>query len=169
MYIWVAYFVLEMMEMPFFAAFMIFIILWYEGDGEATFIPSVYMGACWNWLSPCPVSGWQFILLEMKWIRYYLKAPYPEQKRKKKKKNVCMKFLQRRMLVYFKCFCCHPSRTWTLPILYVRLSLSLSGQLEHLQTWRWFFLASSWGGGALNSYLQPPYPCMRETWCSSQK
>lgn len=58
------------------------------------------MGACWNWLSP--VSGWQFILLEMKWIRYYLKAPYPEKRRKKKKRNVCMKFLQRRMAVYLK-------------------------------------------------------------------
>lgn len=46
MYIWVAYFVLEMMEMPFFAAFMIFIILWYEGDGGASMVPSVYMGAC---------------------------------------------------------------------------------------------------------------------------
>lgn len=50
MYIWVAYFVLEMMEMPFFAAFMIFIISWYEGDREASFIPSVYMGACWSWV-----------------------------------------------------------------------------------------------------------------------
>lgn len=29
MYIWVAYFVLEIMEMPFFAAFMILIILWW--------------------------------------------------------------------------------------------------------------------------------------------
>lgn len=156
MYIWVAYFVLEMKEMPFFAAFMIFIILWYEGDGEATFIPSVYMGACWNWWSPCPVSRWQFILLEMRWIHYYLKAPYPEKKRKKKKRNACMKFLQRRMPVYLKCFCCHPSRTRTFPDLHIRLSLS--GQLEHLQNMAVVFLALSWGGGALNSYLRPPLP-----------
>lgn len=42
----------------------------------------------------------------MKWIRYYLKAPYPEKRRKKKKikRNVCMKFLQRRMPVYLKKF-----------------------------------------------------------------
>lgn len=171
MYIWVAYFLLELMGMPFFAAFMIFIILWYEGDGEASFIPSVYMGACWNGFGPHPVSRWQSILLEMKWICYYLKAPYPEKKRKRKKKkrNVCMKFLQRRMPVYFTCFCCYPSRTWAFPILHVWLSLSLSGQLEHLQTWRWFFLLRHEVAVPWIPTCGPPYPSMRETWCSSQK
>lgn len=153
--------------MPFFAAFMIFIILWYEGDGEASFVPSVFMGACWNWPSPCPVGGWRFILLEMKWIRYYLKAPYPEKRRRKKKRNVRMKFLQ--SYVSLKMFL--SSSVKDLDISHslcstVSVTVRATRALANMVV---VFLALSWGGGALDSYVQPPYPCMRETWCSSQK
>lgn len=120
--------------MPFFAAFMIFIILWYEGDRGDSFVPFSFMGACWNWLSPCPVSGRQLVPLEMKWIHYYLKAPYPKKKRKKKKRDVCMTFLQ--ILFTLKCFRCPLLRKFSTR--YVWLSLSLSGQPEHLQI-QWCF------------------------------
>lgn len=120
--------------MPFFAAFMIFIILWYEGDRGDSFVPFSFMGACWNWLSPCPVSGRQLVPSEMKWIHYYLKAPYPKKKRKKKKRDVCMTFLQ--ILFTLKCFRCPPLRKFSTR--YVWLSLSLSGQPEHLQI-QWCF------------------------------
>lgn len=131
-----------MMEMPFFAAFMIFIILWYDGEGEASpLLRSLY--GCLLQLSPCSASGWPLILLEIKRIRYYLKAPYPEKRRKegRKEKEKCVHEISTERNA------CSTERIFVvlvviipglgrLPILHVGLPLS---QLEHLQTWRCVF------------------------------
>lgn len=129
--------------MPFFAAFMIFIILWYDGDGEASFVPSVFMGACWNWLSLCPVSGWWFIPF-WKWDGYIITSKHHilrrrEKKRRRKKwrekRNVRMKFLQ-----FFFFFLSSSIKNLDILPLVMFDCVCLSGQLEHLQIWRWFFL-----------------------------
>lgn len=144
--------------MPFFAAFVIFILLWYEGHGEASFVPSGFMGACWNWLSFCPVGGWRLIFF--KWICYYLKAPYP------KDVEMCAwNFYTEECLftskVFFVC-CCrrhHLSRTLDIshPLhLPVSVTVRATRALEKIAVV--FFLALSWGGGALNSFLRPPLP-----------
>lgn len=107
-----------MMEMPFFAAFMIFIILWYDGEGEASLLPRSLYG-CLLQLSPCSASGWSLILLEIKRIRYYLKAPYPEKRRKEGKREMrAWNFYREECLLacedFCCCSCCHHPRTWTI-------------------------------------------------------
>lgn len=153
MYIWVVYFVLEMMEMPFFAAFFGFSTFCDTKGRESLHLPPLRLYGCL--LESAASAPWRWNTGHL--IRYYLKAPDPVMKKTKKKcthessseKNAC--------------FCCRPPRTFAT----LSVSISLSGQLANVAV---IFLALSWGCGALNSYLWPPYPCMRErTWCSSQK
>lgn len=101
-------------------------------------VPTVFMGACWSWLSPRPVSGWAFILFgnEMDTLLPQSTISWEEERAEKEKcmheisteKNACL--LKMVLLSSMKDF----------PILYIGLSLLLSGQPEHLQIWRWFFL-----------------------------
>lgn len=128
--------------MPFFAAFMIFFFSFCEmkGTERRRLIPSVYMGARWNWLSPCPVTVHPF--LEMKWIHYYLKAPYPEKKRMKKKEKCVHEISTERNACLPKEFPLSSIKDLgTSPSSCVWLSLSPSGRLEHLQIWRRFFFS----------------------------
>lgn len=113
--------------MPFFAAFVIFILLWYEGHGEASFVPSGFMGACWNWLSFCPVGGWQLIFFQMDLL---LPQSTVSQGCRKcvheifTQKNACLL-----LRFFFVCFCCcrrHLSRTIDISHpLHLRVSVTV--------------------------------------------
>ena len=70
-------------------------------------------------------------------------------------------FYRRRMPVYFKCFVffsCHPSRTFPILHVFSTVTVRATRALAKKHGGGFLFLASSWGGGALNSYLRPPLP-----------
>lgn len=159
------------METPFSAAFMIFIILWYEGDREVSFVPLVlWVLAGIGWVLALSVddssSFW-------KWNGYIITSMHHTLKERKRKRNVCMKILQI-FFFYFKMFLLSSIKdldiSHTLCLIEsvtVRATRALANMVVFF--FFFFFFALSWGGGALNSYLRPLCPCMREMWCLSQK
>lgn len=168
MYIWVAYFVLEMMEMPFFAAFMIFIILWYEGDGEAFIYPLSLYGCLLELVLALSADDGSSL-----WKRngYVITSKHHILRwrgRRRRRRETCAGNFYRDECLFTPNVFSSPSIEDVShpPCLIVSVTVRATGALANMAV---VFLASSWGGGALNSYLRPPYPSMWETWCSSQK
>lgn len=170
MYIWVADFVLEMIEIPFCAAFISFVVFFFWWDeGEQRRVCSSFR---FLWV----LVGFGRVLAPS--VDHALSLYFGNKNRdvitsnnrtlKKlwKKRNVAHSFPAQRNA----CLLSHallssiaaPGRLW----LIVSVTVGATGALVNLLV---VFLASSWGGCALNSFWRPPHRRMREMWGSGQK